>query len=180
MRRLEIGPGAEGLPGFETFNIRPPASHIGDARRLPFPDSSFDEVYSSHCIEHIDWHDVEATIAEWARVLRPCGTLEIHTVDAFLLMKSLVDIEYGDPGLRAGKWRSDLHRGDPYKWAVGRLLSYAKKADGGINLHRALITPSYLRLCFEAVGLVDLEAVEEPRGPKKHRGVNLGLRGRKC
>lgn len=179
MRRLEIGPGSSPLPGFETFSILPPADHIGDARRLPFPSGTFGEVYSSHCIEHIEWHEVEATIAEWARVLAPGGLLEVHTVDGYRLMKSLVEIEEGGEGQKAGQWRFDLHGGDPFKWAVGRLLCYPKKGDGGVNNHRAILTPRYLRLCFEMAGLVDLEEVAEPRGAKKHRGINMGLRGRK-
>lgn len=181
MRRLEIGPGPKRLPGFETLNIRPPADHIGDCRRLRFPDATFGEVYSSHCIEHVEWFEVEATIAEWARVLKPGGLLEIHTVNAAPLMQAMLEWEEaGETALKAGKWRADLHKGDPFTWAAGRILCYAKKGDGGINLHRAILTPRYLRRCFERAGLVELEEAAEPRGPKKHRGINTGLRGRKA
>jgi SAM-dependent methyltransferase len=49
-----------------------------DARRLAFPDGSFDVVYSSSVFEHID--GVEAAVSEVARVLRPGGTawIEAH------------------------------------------------------------------------------------------------------
>jgi SAM-dependent methyltransferase len=178
VRRLEIGPGAERLPGFDTFNIvaGPCTDHVGDARRLPFADGTFAEVYSSHCIEHIEWFEVEATIREWARVLVPGGILEIHTVNAEPLMRAML----GDAEAKPGKWRTDLHGGDPYLWAAGRILSYAKRGDKGVNLHRAILTPAYLRRCFERAGLVELEEVAEPRGSKKHRGINMGLRGRIC
>lgn len=43
-----------------------------DARRLDFPDCSFDLVYSSSTFEHID--GVDEAAAEVARVLRPGGT----------------------------------------------------------------------------------------------------------
>lgn len=180
MRCLEIGPGAELLPGFETLNIRPPADHVADCRQTGLQDASFDLVYSSHCIEHVFWYEVEATIAEWARLVRPGGELEVHTVDGYALMKALVEWEEGGEGPSPGKWRRDLHRDDPFLWGTGRIICYPKSGSGEINVHRSIITPRFLRQCFERAGLVDLQAVAEPRGPKKHRGINMGLRGRKC
>lgn len=184
MRRLEIGPGAERLPGFETLNISPGpfTDHVGDARRPPFRAATFDTVYSSHCIEHVEWFEVEATIAEWARILKPGGVLEVHTVDGYAMMKALVALEEtGVSPVKAGTWKRDLHHDDPFKWCVGRLLNYAKKGDHGTCwMHRAIITPAYLRRCFEQAGLSNIEAVAEPRGRKKHAAINMGLRGAKC
>lgn len=184
MRRLEIGPGRERLPGFETLNAVPGpfTDHVADARSLPFPDATFGEVYSSHCIEHVEWFVIEATVAEWARVLAPGGMLEVHTVNGYAMMKSLIAYEEtGAATAGPGTWRRDLHRDDPYLWAAGRILNYARKGEGGTNwLHRAILTPRYLRYCFEQAGLADLEPVAEPRGLKKHRAINMGLRGRKC
>jgi SAM-dependent methyltransferase len=182
MRRLEIGPGRERLPGYETLNVikTPQTDHVGRAQSPPFRPGSFDEVYSSHCIEHVEWFEVEATITAWAGLLKPGGILEVHTVNAAPLMQAMLDIEAGrEPSVKAGAWRTDLHRGDPYLWAAGRILCYAKKGDGGANLHRAILTPRYLRHCFEVAGLVEIEEVAEPKGPKKHRSINMGLRGRK-
>lgn len=45
----------------------------GDARRLPFPDETFDLVLSTDAWEHVDDH--EAAAAEAHRVLNPGGTL---------------------------------------------------------------------------------------------------------
>lgn len=181
MRRLEIGPGHERLPGFETLNIVPPADHIADCRRLPFADATFDEVYSSHCIEHVEWFEVEAVVCEWARVIKPGGTLEIHTVDAVPLMKALIELdETGKTDLKPGAWRANLHCHDPYKWAAGRIMNYNRKGHGTHWMHRAILTPAYLRLCFEQACLIDLETVAEPKGAKKHAAINMGLRGRKC
>lgn len=182
MRRLEIGPGPERLAGFETLNVLPGpfTDHVGRAQHPPFPDATFHEVYSSHCIEHVEWFEVEDTIREWVRILKPGGTLEVHTLDATPWMRVLLEFEEtGETGGSTGKWRDDLHKHDPYTHAAGRLMCYSKRGDKGANMHRALITPRYLRRCFERAGLVDLEVVAEPRGRHKHRMVNMGLRGTK-
>lgn len=184
MRRLEIGPGAERLPGFETFNIAPGpfTDHVGDARKLPFPDGTFGEVYSSHCIEHIEWYDIEPTIAEWARVVAPDGWLEIHTVDSTPMLRALLQWEETGACERdAGAWKLELHRGDQFLSAQARIMNYPKRGlHGTAWLHRSILTPRYLRQCFERTGLVDVEPVAEPRGAKKHKSINMGLRGRKC
>jgi predicted SAM-dependent methyltransferase len=181
VRCLEIGPGHERLPGFETLNVVPTpiTDHVGDARKPPFPDATFDVVYSSHCIEHVEWYEVEGVIAEWARILKAGGTLEVHTVDGARMMRQLVDWEDGGAGPRPGAWRRDLHRDHPFLWGTGRLLNYNRKGSGTHWMHRAILTPRYMRECFAKAGLVDLEEAKVPRGAKTHRAVNMGLRGRK-
>lgn len=44
-----------------------------DGRKLPFPDASFDAVYSSDVLGHVS--DVVSWLSELSRVLKPCGTL---------------------------------------------------------------------------------------------------------
>jgi ubiquinone/menaquinone biosynthesis C-methylase UbiE len=177
VRQLEIGPGRERLPGFETLNVirTPTTDHVGDARKLPFPDGAFDLVYSSHCIEHLEWFDIEAAVREWSRILKPGGTLEIFTVDALALMRGLVVLEdTGEwTGPKVGAWRQGLTKGDPYLWAVGRLMNYPKNAQ---EFHRALITPGYLRRCMEGAGIRDIVGLTEERG-HRHGPISFGLRG---
>jgi len=51
-----------------------------DSVKLPFDDQSFDILTSWHVIEHVA--DVEETLAEWHRVLRPGGIMALETPDA--------------------------------------------------------------------------------------------------
>jgi SAM-dependent methyltransferase len=44
---------------------------IGDVRRIPFADASFDAVYSMGTVEHFD--ETEAALAEIVRVMKPGG-----------------------------------------------------------------------------------------------------------
>jgi SAM-dependent methyltransferase len=50
---------------------RTDVDHHVDLRSLPFEDASFDFVYASHVLEHID--DERKAIAEISRILRPQG-----------------------------------------------------------------------------------------------------------
>ncbi len=46
-----------------------------DARRLPFPDDSFDLLVSNDTLQHLGRHGAEEALQETARVLRPGGVL---------------------------------------------------------------------------------------------------------
>jgi len=81
LRRLEIGPGPERLPGFETLNIvgGRQVDYVADAAgRLPIADNTFDLVYASHILEHIPWFCTEEAMHEWVRVLKPGGRWVIY------------------------------------------------------------------------------------------------------
>ncbi|CAL9607154.1 class I SAM-dependent methyltransferase [Streptomyces sp. enrichment culture] len=53
---------------------------VGDSRRLPFPDASFDAVVSVWLLHLLDDLGVRGVVAECARVLRP-GGVYVTTVD---------------------------------------------------------------------------------------------------
>lgn len=176
-RWLEIGPGKIRNEGFFRYGARTSPGGVdvvGDARRLPWPARSFDLVYSSHCIEHVEWFEVADTIAEWARVVAPGGALEVHTVDAGKLMEKLCQWPHTTMP-HPSTWRSDLVRNRDYEYVAGRLLNYAKKGER-LNLHRALITAPYLQHCMQEAGLAVAFIPPEPRG-KDHGWINLGMRG---
>ena len=192
MRCLEIGPGKTPIKGFETLNLdsnertEGGADHVGDARKLPFEDNTFDIVFSSHCIEHIQWYQVKTTIKEWTRVLKPGGKLEVWTVNGYAIAKALV--EYEETGKWNGppidEWRNKkiLSRinQDPYMWASGRIMSYPRSGDYDSNLHRVIWTPKFLKQCFTEAGLYGIRDMDrsEVRG-KDHGWINMGVVGTK-
>ena len=96
-------------------------------------------------------------------------------------MQALLDWEASGTMARSpGSWMEKLHRGDPFLAAQLRIMNYPKKGKGGSAwMHRAILTPRYLRQCFERAGLGEIEQADEPKGDKKHRLINMGLRGRK-
>lgn len=181
MRQLEIGPNKARIPGFETLDMVKGklVDHVMDCRATSFPDASFDLVYACHVIEHVEWNEVEPTIAEWARILKPGGALEVHTIDAYRFMKALVHLEETDEwtGPEPGKWCNDLTRGEPYLWACGRMLNRPKNGNIYQN-HRALITPKYLRACLEKAGLtIERQLYRDDMRRAQHmEWINIGYR----
>ena len=55
---------------------------LGDVRVLPFPDASFDAVFSYSVLQHLAKDDVRAVVSEIRRVLRPGGIVWIEMPNA--------------------------------------------------------------------------------------------------
>lgn len=149
-RVLDVGTGegqlarlAHGLPGIESVvGVDPTAAQVAAAReraggpnyaraeaaRLPFPDAGFDAVVACLVFEHID--DVDAAIAEVARVLSPGGRF------LFFLNHPLLQA----PG---SGWVDDQILEEQY-WRIGPYLTEDKtmeEVDKGVVLpfiHRPL------------------------------------------
>jgi len=185
-RMLEIGPGGQRLPGFETLNIVGSweVDYMWDAaKKLPFKDDVFECVYASHVLEHIPWYQTEEVLHEWVRTLKSSGHLEIWVPDGLKICKTFVEYEL------AGKRKMDKERSYPgnperelCKWASYRIYTYGDWSGrpDHPNWHRALFTPRYLREMLEKVGLVMVRELEqaEIRG-EDHGWINLGMVGTK-
>lgn len=61
---------------------------VGDARHLPFPDGSFDAVFSYSVLQHFAAAAVVEAVAECARVLRP-GGISLHQLPGRFGLRSL-------------------------------------------------------------------------------------------
>lgn len=53
--------------------------HVMDAKKLTFPDNTFDVVISVDVFEHLYAEELEIALSEISRVLKPQGTLLVHT-----------------------------------------------------------------------------------------------------
>ena len=79
MDKLEVGSGNKPKEGYLHFDVRAnvKADVVGDARKLPFKDEEFTEVYSRFFLEHLLRKDALVALSEMNRVLKKNGTLEI-------------------------------------------------------------------------------------------------------
>jgi SAM-dependent methyltransferase len=84
VRKLQIGAGYNMLDGWLNADFNPYTRQAGQlylnaTRRSPFPDASFDYVFSEHMIEHIWWPDGQTMLKESHRILKPGGKIRIST-----------------------------------------------------------------------------------------------------
>jgi len=185
-RYLEIGPGNETMPGFETLNIvgGPNVDYVFDAAEtLPFEDNTFDLIYASHILEHIPWYKTEGVLKEWVRILNPEGQLEAWVPDGLKICETLFKAELGSVNsIDKDGWYKFNPRKDPCLWAAGRIFTYGDGTGNPNhpNWHRAIFTPRYLKELFEYVGLIKIKEMDhsEVRG-YDHGWINLGVKGTK-
>lgn len=135
---LDIGCGErkkEGAIGLD-FKKTSSVDVIADASRLPFRKNALDHVYSSHLIEHFSHREVNRVLAEWTRVLKEGGILEIRC-----------------PDLRA---RAFLFFLNP-SWQNVRNIYGAQDHAG--NYHRCGFSYGLLKGLLESVGITNVKRV---------------------
>lgn len=87
-KKLQIGCGKNPLSGWLNTDLLANQNvvYVDATKKLPFPDSSLDYIYSEHIFEHISYRDGGKFLKEAHRVLKPGGRIRISTPDmAFLI-----------------------------------------------------------------------------------------------
>lgn len=87
--RLNIGAGSTVIDGYIPVDIKTGT----DARTLPYPDESVDEVYASHVLEHLPRDEAPKALAEWARVLKPGGIMRIGVPNVPVICKAWNELD---------------------------------------------------------------------------------------
>ncbi|MEO5769872.1 MAG: class I SAM-dependent methyltransferase [Polyangia bacterium] len=81
---------------------------VADGRNLPFPMDTFDVVFSYSVLQHFSRPDVEATLRQAERVLKPGGTMLIQMANVLGLRQmynQIVDLTHGENGIfRVRRW----------------------------------------------------------------------------
>jgi len=113
---LDIGAGTAPIPGFTHVDVRPlpDIEIVVDVlqERLPFADGSVDMVYSSHFLEHVPFRAVRPVLADWCRVLKSGGTIEIHVPDLEVMAKKLISSSIGFEELMLNMYGGQDHPWD--------------------------------------------------------------------
>ena len=185
-RMLEIGPGLERLPDFETLNIidGKNVDYIHDILfQLPFKNESFDLIYASHVMEHIPWYLQKDVFDELYRILKPTGKLEIWVPDGLKIIKMAYDYEINNiNNIHKDGWYRFNEEKDVITWVNGRIFTYG---DGSKNInhhnwHKTIYTPHYLEKLFNSAGFreIKLTPTSKVRG-YDHGWINLGMEGEK-
>ncbi len=167
--RLNLGCGANAIPGFVNVDILPGAGVdvVADLREpLPFTDGAADLVYASHVLEHFPTEEIPSILADWRRVLRDGGLLLVAVPDLETIARCLLQ----HPG-----WFTPPH--NPWLGAV-----YGGQKDE-FDFHKTGFTLLWLAARLDESGFGALERVnrfEEVGVPDLSRselpfGVNISL-----
>ncbi len=82
MSKLNIGCGRRTLPGYVNADINgnlPNIDMVCELYSIPAEENLFEEVFASHCIEHVPIRLAQTALKEWYRVLQPGGLLIVDT-----------------------------------------------------------------------------------------------------
>jgi len=150
--RLNIGAGETPIPGFVSID----AKNGDDAGRLPYPDGSVDEVYSSHCLEHIHHSKTFETVREWARVLKPGGRIRIAVPDYDRVLERF----------RAGRMSAQ----ELAAWMHGG-------RDDDLDRHRAFLTRDLLTEAMRHAGIDHIRDFEPEHEDCTRLPLSMNLEG---
>lgn len=123
-----------------------------------YPDNSVELVYSSHCLEHMEFHQGIALMRAVHRVLVPRGTVRIVVPDIDILGKALLTKDFdwlqrGDPG-----YYTNALRGEPFVSHMTKLIGWNHfDRPGTETLHSAFYSWSSLASMLKLIGFSRIE-----------------------
>ena len=81
--KLQIGPGNVYIPGWVNIDLFSSvrADCYANALAIPYPEKTFDIVYASHVLEHMNRHTILAALTHWKFLLKDGGTLRLSVPD---------------------------------------------------------------------------------------------------
>ncbi len=98
--KLNLGCGNDLREGYENIDLFVHGDGIieMDALELEYGDNEVDEILAKNLLQYIPKSDLESALAEWTRVLKPGGLLQLECSSMALIAKAYVndgwDIEY--------------------------------------------------------------------------------------
>ena len=146
LMKLNLGCGNWKLPGYVNCDLYDPAAdEKWDARAIPLPDNSADEIYTSHVFEHFDYKEAFTVLEEWKRVLKPGGTVIIETPNFYTSCKEFVKL------YEEGNWGQ-------VNQIYGHFFSEPYVSIG--QVHKFMYTPEQMMWTLQTMGYVNIR--QEP------------------
>lgn len=152
MKRLNLGPGgAWSEPGWENLDLD--TGYDLTKRNLQeYADGSVDRIYTSHCIEHIEFAEAVKLLTACYRVLSPGGLIRIVVPDIDRLHVILTTQSQAYLELRNSHYYSK-HRDVPFEThikdlsGIDRFLEPARE-----TMHRCFFSKSILSCLLRFIG----------------------------
>ncbi len=149
VRKLQLGAGGNDPTGWLNTDIAPRRDevYLDATKRYPFPDGSFQYVFSEHMIQAVPWEGGVAMLKECYRVLAPGGKLRVVTPN----LTKFVQLLTGNPDADAQRFIAAKLRltGWPESPVTGAYIFNRQVRDWG---HQFLYDPATLRKSLELAG----------------------------
>lgn len=156
--KLLLGCGPTRMEGFVGVDIigGPTVDIISSVDTLPFKDGEVDAIVAEHVIEHLTYYQFNRAMAEWYRVLKSGGTLEIECPDLLEWCKRFVESnEYNRYVSHKGHWPIIAHF---YGHQRGR-----NEAEELSQVHKSGYTKDHLWDILNGLGYTNIASI----APKK-------------
>ena len=149
VRKLQLGAGGNNPPGWLNSDIEPGDKEIylDATTRYPFPDGSFQYVFSEHLIEHVPWEAGLIMLRECYRILAKGGKIRIVTPN----LAKFIQLLDGKPDADAQRFIEAKFRmgGVPVTPTPGAYILNHQVREWG---HQFLYDPPTLRNSLELAG----------------------------
>lgn len=144
MELLNVGCGGHFHPSWTNIDIvssSPEVIAVNVQKGLPFADRTFDAVYHSHLLEHLNRRDALALLKEALRVMKPQAIMRVVTPDLETIVRLYLDKLDGAlinaPGAA-----------DDYQWMLLELLDQTLRNESGGEMGRYLKRPDLPNKAF--------------------------------
>lgn len=134
---LDLGAGDIPHPGAVTLDLRPGVAQVtADARALPYPDGSVEQIFAFDLLEHFPRAETQGVLKEWRRVLVPEGLLTVRVPNMHALATQIA--YWGDkPGGQLDCLLNNVFGG--HKWP-------------DVDVHHWGFTPASLNVALTEAG----------------------------
>ena len=154
--RLNIGSGADKIPGWIGIDLQGADLALNLRWGLPFADGAADLAYSSHCLEHQYLADALATLREIHRVLAPGGRVRLVVPDMEAYARAYVEDDRDFFAERRRTWYWVPQDLTPLMTVIGYAGAGTRSMDAG-DYHRYGYDYATLEFLLRRVGFTSVE-----------------------
>ena len=163
MKKINVGGGKHWhKDGWENIDLGL-GHNLNQGYLKNYKDNSVDIIYTSHCIEHLPWKNVDNVLKDLYRILKPGGLIRIVLPDVDIMWKIIKNkdrdiLERNNPGY----YRSGGGGALSNEFCVYELFGYDRKGERFLEntMHKAFFNESIINIMLSAAGFSEVEMKE--------------------
>jgi predicted SAM-dependent methyltransferase len=165
LKKLHLGCGGNVLPGWLNTDLEPVVPGVLPldlTQTFPFPDGTFDYVFSEHVIEHLSYAHGQLMLRQCHRVLKPGGRLRVSTPDLAFLV-GLYSPEKSELQRRYIKWATkQFIPGAPYAEDTFVINNFVRDWGHTFIYDEKVLRDSLRNAAFQSIERCELKESPDP------------------